>query len=184
MEITINENNLQYNEIQDFSVKVRAILIDENNRILIANYGNVILLPGGKVDKDETNLTAIIRELKEELGQDYSSKELEYLATLNYYQKNYPKRDGKFQNRLVRTYYFFGPYKEIKIDEQKLTEKEQKSNFRLELVRFEDLENTILNNKTTNPRNEYFQKELFAMLACYKDTQKNIRILKLELINK
>jgi len=56
MELIINEDNLNNNEVQEFSTKVRAILFDENNRILIANYGNVILLPGGKVDDGETNL--------------------------------------------------------------------------------------------------------------------------------
>ena len=53
MELVINEDNLQFEEIQEFSSKVRAILVDGNNRILIANYGNVILLPGGKVDEGE-----------------------------------------------------------------------------------------------------------------------------------
>ena len=54
MGLVINEDNLQYSEVQEFSSKVRAILIDENNQMLIANYGNVILLPGGKVDEGET----------------------------------------------------------------------------------------------------------------------------------
>ena len=160
MELIINEHNLNVNDVQEFITKVRAILIDGNNRILVANYGNVILLPGGKVDENETNLTAISRELSEELGQDYNSEELEFFTTLNFYQRNYPKRDGTFQNRLVRTHYFIALYKGIKIDKQKLTEKEQKSNFKLELVPLEDLENIILNNKNNNPRNVYFQNEL------------------------
>lgn len=181
MELIINEDNLNVNDVQEFSTKVRAILIDENNQILIANYGNVILLPGGKVDEGETNLTAITRELSEELGQNYSSEELEFFATLNFYQKNYPKRDEAFQNRLVRTHYFMGPYKEVKNVKQKLTEKEQKSNFRLELVSLENLENIILNNKNNNPRNLYFQRELLIILDCYKNTKQNTSVKKLEL---
>lgn len=181
MDFIINEDNLQYSEIQEFSSKVRAILIDENEQILIAKYGNVILLPGGKVDAGETILTAITRELYEEIGQIYSGDELEFFTTLNFYQKNYPKRDGTFQNRLVKTHYFVGSYKEVKKDKQKLTEKEQKSNFRLELVSLEDLENMILNNDNNNPRNVYFQKELLAILACYKSTKQNTSVKKLEL---
>ena len=181
MEIVINDDNLHFNEIQEFSSKARAILIDKNNKILIANYGNVILLPGGKVDEGETISTAITRELSEELGQNYSSNELEFLITLNYYQKNYPKRDGIFQNRLVQTYYFVGSYKDIKKDSQKLTEKEQKNNFRLELVSLEDLENMILSNKNNNPRNVYFQKELLTILSSYKNIKQNTSVKKLEL---
>ena len=181
MDLIINEDNLQYSEVQEISSKVRAILVDENNRILIANYGNVILLPGGKVDDGETISEAITRELSEELGQDYNTNELDFFVTLNYYQKDYPKRDGTFQNRLVQTQYFIGRYKGVKKDKQELTEKEQKGNFRLELVSLEDLENMILNNKNNNPRNIYFQKELLIILACYKNKKQNTSVRRLEL---
>ena len=153
MEVVINDDNLQLCEVQEFNSKARAILVNENNEILIANYGNVILLPGGKVDEGETVSETVIRELSEELGQEYNTDELDFFLTLNYYQKGYPKRDGTFQNRLVQTHYFLGLYKGIKKDSRKLTEKEQKGNFRLELVSLEDLENMILKNVNNNPRN-------------------------------
>jgi len=181
MDFIINEDNLNVNEVQEFSTKVRAILVDENNRMLIAKYGNVILLPGGKVDAGETLSEAITRELYEEIGQIYSGEEFEFFTTLNFYQKKYPKRDGTFQNRLVKTHYFVGSYKCIKLDSRKLTEKEQKGNFRLELVSLEELENMILDNENSNPRNVYFQKELLAILACYKSTKQNTSVKKLEL---
>lgn len=181
MNLIINDDNLQQNKIKESSTKVRAILIDENNQILIANYGNVILLPGGKVDHNETYLTAIQRELKEELGQDYNNEELEYFLTLNYYQKDYPKRDGTFQNRLIQTHYYIGSYKEVNKDKQNLTEKEKNSNFRLELVPLEQLENLILNNNNSNPRNIYFRKELLTVLAFYKKIYATSKTKKLEL---
>ena len=181
MELVINDVNLQFSEVQEYNLKARAILIDENNRILIARYGDVILLPGGKVDDGETILEAIIRELKEELGKDYNSSEFDFFATLNYYQKNYPKRDGLFLNRLIQTHYFIGPYKELNIDLIKLTENEKKGNFRLELVPLTDLESMILNNKNNNPRNIYFQNELLVILKNYNELFQDIGVKKLEL---
>ena len=171
MQLVINEDNLKISDVDDYSTKVRAILVDEDNKILIANYHSMILLPGGKVDEGETLSTAITRELSEELGQDYDEKELESFVTLNYYQKNYPKIDGILKNRLVKTHYFVGKYKEIKKDLQKLTEREKRGNFRLELVSLEELENLILNNQNNNPRNIYFQKELLTILEMYKNIE-------------
>ena len=181
MELVINDDNLQFDKVQEFSSKVRAILVDEHNKILVANYGDVILLPGGKVDAGETESEAITRELTEELGHDYNAKELDFFATLNYYQKNYPKRDGIFKNRLVQTHYFIGPYKDIKKDLQKLTEKEIRDKLTLELVSLGDLENMILNNENNNPRNKYFQIELLTILSSYKNKKQNATVKKLEL---
>ena len=176
MELVINDDNLKLNEVEEHNLKARAILID-NNRILIARYGDTILLPGGKVDAGETVSDAIIRELKEEIGQEYNNSELDFFCVLNYYQKEYPKRDGFVCNRLVETHYFIGPYKEINFDLIKLTEKEQKGNFRLELASLNELESMILNNENNNPRNIYFQKELLIILDNYnkmfRDTSVN-----------
>lgn len=76
----------------------------------------------------------------------------------------------------------WGLYKDIKKNSQKLTEKEQKDNFKLELVSLEELENIIMNNKNDNPRNIYFQKELLIILANYKilNQDASVKILKLK----
>ena len=180
MKLLINEDNLSTNDINDFSVKVRAILIDENNQILIANYGNVILLPGGKVDNGETNELAIMRELYEELGQVYTNNELNYFGTLDYYQKNYPKRDGTFEHRLLQTHYFICEYKGVDLSIQRLTKKEKKDGFKLELVSLDDLEKIILENENDNPRNKYFQKELLTILETYENYRKQEVVKKLK----
>lgn len=166
MNIIINENNLNNDEIGTFSTKVRALLLD-GNRMLIANYGNVLLLPGGSIDDSETTEQALIRELKEEIGIEYLQQELEYLATISFYQKDYPNRDGSISNRLVQTHYFVGPFKGIHA--QNLTEKERKDNFNLQLIPFSELESEILNNHNNNPRNIFFQQELLTVLEIYRN---------------
>lgn len=181
MIIEINESNLKFNEIQDFSYKVRALLTDENENILIANYGGVYLLPGGSVDKDESISNALIRELSEELGEAYNYNELNYLACLNYYQNNYPTRNGENKNRLVQTHYYVGKIKSFCEQKQELTEKEKRGNFRLELIPLKDIETIILGNVTSNPRNIYFQKELMIVLEQYKKFLVNgARVRKME----
>lgn len=171
MEITFNEENLISNEIDEYNSKVRAILINEENKILVCNYGKVYLLPGGSVDQNEELNDAITRELKEELGTEYKPEELDCFLIMNYYQRNYPKRDGTVLNRLIKSYYYIGRLKPIIKDNQHLTEKEKKGNFKLELINLEDLEIVILNNNNNNPRNIYFQKELLTVFEYLKNIQ-------------
>lgn len=181
MEIMINDDNLEMSDVQEFRTKVRALLFDEEGRILIANYGDVILLPGGKAKKGESLFSAILSELNEELGEEYKSEELSFFLTLNYCQRDYPKREGIFLNRMVQTHYFLGEYKGVEKDLQKLSDKEKKDNFRLELIALEDLEVLLLNRNSENPRNIYFKKELLTVLDYYKKVAQDTDAKKLEL---
>ena len=179
MKIIINEDNLKNDEVNEFSSKVRCILINQNNQILVCNYGGTYLLPGGKIDGCEDNIDALIRELNEETGVLYNRNDFNPFCELQYFQKDYPKRDSDIKiNRLVTTFYYLGTYREINLDKQILSDKEIKSNFKLELIDINELENIILNNHNSNPRNIFFQKELLMIFNKFKNTKENVFVLK------
>lgn len=158
--IIINENNLFDSDVIETSPKVRAILVD-NHQLLIANYGGVYLLPGGKVDNNETNEEALIRELKEETGIYYSKEELEGLFTLKHYQKDYPVRHDNKKNRLLIIHFYLGSFKGINEYSLNRTPKEIRDGFNLLLVNIDSIDSLIkeipYNN---NPRKVFFDKEL------------------------
>lgn len=180
MEIIINEENINEGNIEDKKEKVRAIIVTEDNKILTGNYGGVLLLPGGKIDTNETLDEAIIRELNEELGTEYKKEELEYFLTITFYQNNYPSRNDSTHNRKVTTHYFLTHFKGIIKSNQKLTDKEKKDKFYLELLSLEELKNK-LQEPSDNPRSMYFNKELNIIIANYlkqgstKITTKNLK---------
>ena len=168
MEILLNKDKLLDSDINERSLKVRALLFDENNKVLVANYNGVLMLPGGKVDKGEDILDALCRELSEELGNAYTRDELDFFMTLNFYQKDYPKIEEVVVNRAVKTHYYVGSYKAVNSGSQQLSEREKKAKFKLELISFDELEDVVLNNTNDNPRNRYFQEELLEVLKYYK----------------
>lgn len=178
MKLVLNDENMQINEISEFNSKVRAILIDEENRVLIANYGGVFLFPGGSIDAKESINEAIIRELREETGMIYEERDLTFLAQLDFFQKNYMKRNGMIKNRLIRTYYFIGNIKKIELKHQCLTEKEKKDGFKLELVPLSEFERFILNNQNDNFRNIYFQREMIEIIKLYRNSFEQNILLK------
>lgn len=69
-------------------IHVAALFIEHGNRILLLHrqehksQGNLWSIPGGKIDKGETPLQAVIREVKEETGYDFSKHPIENLGTV------------------------------------------------------------------------------------------------------
>ena len=88
-----NFNNLKESDIDIITNKVRAIIIDDFNNVIITKYADMYMAPGGKIDKDENEKDALIRELKEELGIDFNTSELTPLVTFKNYMKDYPLID-------------------------------------------------------------------------------------------
>ncbi len=155
--IIINETNLHDEDIQKIGNKARAILLSDD-KILVSHYGGVVLLPGGSIDKGETESEAIIRELKEETGVVYDINSLKELLLLEYYQPNYPTRRDEVINRLIRTKFYLAQYKGINLESINRTENEVKDNFRLELMKLDEFIESV-NLLSNNPRKKYFDRE-------------------------
>lgn len=168
MIIDYNPNNLEEKDVEEYEEKVRLLIKNDKDEILVANYGGAYLLPGGKVDDNEFVMEALKREINEEVGLDIEESLISLVTTFNYYQKNYPKRNGKVLNRKIITHYY---KTNMNIDlskyERKLTEKEIKGNFKLQWIKEKNLENIIINNDKENPRVSFISNELLKVLDIY-----------------
>ena len=164
--IVINDFDLNDYEINSKNTKVRALLI-HNNQILVSNYGTAVLLPGGKIDYPETKEEALVRELKEETGIDYNLSELNELFLLEYYQKQYHTRRDTIENRLIKTYFYYGHFKGLNENEMQRTEREIQGNFSLELMTLERLQRRITET-CIDPRDIFFNREMDTAIKVYK----------------
>lgn len=150
----------------EIKMKSRAIITDNEGKILIGNYGGVYLLPGGSIDTGENPNDTILRELREETGLEF--QQLEPFAKIRYFQNRYPTREGRTINRLLITYYYIGIEKDAIKHDRKLTEKEIKDGFELKYYSVEEIGRMLEQNRTENPRNEYFNKEIKTIIEQYK----------------
>ena len=169
--VEIKETKVQ-DEPQNKKLKARALLFNSSNKVLIANYGGVFLLPGGSIEKGENPNLAIIRELKEETGIDIKLEDLKPFFKMRFYQLGYPKRNGKKTDRLLVTYYYLGKLEKFSITRRVLSEKEKQDGFKLEFYSLDEIEKLIGRDSLNNPRKKYFDKELMTILEQYKQIEK------------
>ena len=165
--IIINGENIN-EKFTKKKLKSRAVLVNSSNEILVANYGGVLLLPGGSIDGKETPDETIHRELREEIGVDMKPEQLKPFLKVRYFQPNYPERNGNTINRLAITYYYLGHINSIS-NERDLTENEKKDGFTVDFYSINQVQGMLNSKKGDNPRRLYFDRELQAVIDYYKE---------------
>lgn len=165
-EITFNNNNLTDTEIDKVVKKVRAVIINDRiGKILIVNYAGLYMLPGGKIDNNETEMSALKREILEESGIEITELELEPYLVINSYDKNYHTREYGTINRLTQTtFYVIHTDKEIDISKKKLTKSEIEKNHTITYEYLEVIEYLIRINNSFNPKRKQFDREILTAL--------------------
>ena len=168
--IIINDENIN-EKFTKKKLKSRAVLVNSSNEILVANYGGVLLLPGGSIDGKETPDETIHRELNEEIGVDMKPEQLKPFVKVRYFQPNYPERNGNTINRLAVTYYYLGHINSIS-EERELTENEKKDGFTVGFYSINQILEMLNSKKGDNARTLYFDRELQAVIDYYKERSK------------
>lgn len=90
-EIIYNENNLKDEEISEWVKRVKLLVVNSKDEILIAHTDDSYYFLGGHVDGNETDYECLVREIKEEAGIDYNPKIDEPYVSIKYLLKDYPE---------------------------------------------------------------------------------------------
>lgn len=166
-EIIRNINNLKEEEMTDFATKVKLLLVNSCNEILLGYSHHEYQFPGGTLEAGETLMDTVKRELMEETGLVLSDEKISPFAKSSGYYKDWP---GVGRNKKVEIYYY-----EIKTDEKpnfdkiKLTDKEKEGNFTLRYVSLDDVEEELKNNTKEYGDPHGIVREMIELLKIYKE---------------
>lgn len=155
-----NYDKIKESEINDRVIRVKALMINSKNEILLGEAFHTIQFPGGHIEEGETLSAALKREVQEETGIILKDKYEPFLA-IKYFLKDYPVLGN---NRSIEIYYY-----EIHTDEAfhlenaNLDDQERSGDFHLFYIPFKDLKKVLYQNITLNQINSVVTKEM--MLA-------------------
>lgn len=166
-EIINNQDNIKENEVTDPVKKVKLLIFNSNNEILLAHQYNGYEFPGGTHEEGEELIDTVEREIMEEAGIKLDASNLFPFACATSYYKDWP---AEGRNKKIEIYYYEVQTNEKpNIDNINLTEEEKKGDFKLEYIKYEELEDTIRNKmeETGDPRG--IGKEMLQILEVYNE---------------
>ena len=131
-EILYNYDNLIERDITEVVIRIKALLIN-NNDVILGLENNIYQFPGGHLEDEETLDECITREMKEETGIDLEVKEEPFLC-ISTYDNNYFGSGKKVLNSIY--YYRFFTDEEPNYAETHYDELELATEFNLYYVNF------------------------------------------------
>ena len=167
-QLITNKYNLTDSDMTEVVKRVKVLLVNSNNDVLLGYSYNNYQFPGGHVEENETLVQAVNREILEETGIELNITNIEPFACAIGYYKDWPA-EGK--NRKIEIYYY-----EVKTDEKpnlentKYTENEKNGNFELRYIPLSDVENVLKTNAEEYGDEKGIAREMIDLFGIYKTT--------------
>ena len=169
-EIITNKYNLKAEDITEVVKRVKVLLINSNNEILLSNSFNEYHFPGGHAEENEELTDVVKREILEETGIELDSSNYEPFACSIGYWKDWPS-EGK--NRKTEVYYY-EVLSDLKpnLDKVKRTTHEIEGNFTIKYVPFNKIEEVLIDNAKEYGDEHGIAKEMLELIKIYKSKDK------------
>lgn len=166
-ELITNKDHLNEKDITEVVKRVKVLIINSNNEVLLGYSNNNYQFPGGHVEEGETLIETVLREIKEETGIELKKIDVEPFARAVGYYKNWPS-EGK--NRKIEIYYY-----EIKTDEKpnientNYTANELKGGFLLKYIPLDNVEEELKRNTSEFGDKKGIAREMLELFEIYKN---------------
>ena len=151
------EEDINDFEFEKSVIRVKALLVNDKNQILLGYANGAYQFPGGHVKEGETLQEGLKRELKEETGMDINTDELEPFLKLEYAYKNDSRKSEIY-------YYLINSDLNYDLKETDYDVRELISLYKLRIIDLKDVEKELADNIDNNPLNKYIVEEMILAL--------------------
>lgn len=161
-----NPEQIKDIDIDETVVRVKALIVNTKNELLLGYSHHTYQFPGGHLEKGEDLTKCLKREIKEETGLSIEINNEKPFFLIKHYTKNYRNTN---KNRLSLVYYYaIKTDKEYCLSNTHYTEDEEKGNFSLLYVNIEEVEGLLIKSIPDNAINEIIVKEMLMAIEEYK----------------
>lgn len=161
-----NKNNLSLDDINSTITRVKGLIINSKNEILLGYSYGTYQFPGGHLENNETIQECLHREIMEETGISIDTSNLLPYFEIENYTKNYHNTK---ENRLSLVYYFYIHSNEkYHIENTNYTTEEKDGQFKLVYVPLNEVENLLIDSIEDNPINKIIVSEMLIAICEYK----------------
>ncbi len=165
-EIIHNYYNLSDKDINNVVTRVKVLMINSNNELLLGYAHKTYQFPGGHLEENESLEDCVKRELLEETGIKIETTNLKPFFLIKHYTKDYPKERD---NSLYLIYYYI-----IRTDDKYIlentnyTKDEKEGNFSLIYINLSDIEKILIKSIPDNKVNKVIVEEMLLAINEYK----------------
>jgi len=131
-EIIYNYDYLKKEEINRVVTRIKAVIVNSNDEILLCYSDNNYHLPGGHLEEGETLSEGLVREIEEETGVRIEKEEREPFLSIKYMNKDYPSEG--VNTKSIANYYVVNYDLIPNLKSINLTEGEKNGNFELKYI--------------------------------------------------
>ena len=163
-----NKYNLSDSDVTETVVRVKVLLKNSSNEVLLGYSHNDYQFPGGHVEDGESLIQAVYRELLEETGIELEPVDITpFACTIGYY-KDWPEV-GK--NRKIEIYYYeIDTDVKPNLDKTCYTENEKDGNFELRYIPLNDIISVLQKNADTYGDKKGITKEMIKLFELYNNS--------------
>ena len=165
-EIIINDHQLKDFEIEKEVIRVKALIFNSKERIILAHNNNTYQFPGGHKTDEESMEECILREIREETGLSLEMKEAPFLC-IKTYDNDYFGTGKKVLNCIY--YYRFFTDELPNFMETQYDELEMATDFNLYYINWKDLKSFLKERESSEEMDSNIAREMLHVIDEYNE---------------